>query len=175
MFRRHKRTIPELNTTSTADISFMLLIFFLVTTSMDTDKGLTRQLPPETPTEEQVEDHNIQEGKLLRLKIDNHNQVICGDEPLSIKELRNKVKEFVTKAGRDHVIQLEADRQASYDTYFAVQNEMVAAYHVLRDEKAQRDYGYSFEKCTEEQKNQLRTAIPQRISEIYVQEKGGER
>ncbi|MBR7049701.1 MAG: biopolymer transporter ExbD [Prevotella sp.] len=167
MFRRRKRSVPELNTTSTADISFMLLIFFLVTTSMDTDKGLTRQLPPDNPMEEQIQESQIKEGMLLRLKIDAQGLLTCNDEPMSVKQLKARVMDFVARTGPEHVIQLEADRLASYDSYFNVQNEIVAAYNLLRDQKARKDYGYAFVQCSDEQKEKLRQAIPQRISEIY--------
>jgi biopolymer transport protein ExbD len=174
MFRRQKRKVPELNTTSTADISFMLLIFFLVTTSMDTDKGLTRQLPPDNPQEEQIQESQIKEGMLLRLKIDAQGMLTCNDEAIAVKQLKARVMDFVARTGREHVIQLEADRLASYDSYFNVQNEIVAAYNQLRDRKARKDYGYAFVQCSDEQKEKLRQAIPQRISEVYQKEARGE-
>ena len=167
MFRRQKRKVPELNTTSTADISFMLLIFFLVTTSMDTDKGLTRQLPPDNPMEEQIQESQIKEGMLLRLKIDAQGMLMCNDELMPVTQLKARVMDFVARTGPEHVIQLEADRLASYDSYFNVQNEIVAAYNLLRDQKARKEYGYAFAQCSDEQKEKLRQAIPQRISEVY--------
>ena len=174
MFRRQKRKVPELNTTSTADISFMLLIFFLVTTSMDTDKGLTRQLPPDNPMEEQIQESQVKEGMLLRLKIDAQGLLTCNDELMPVTQLKARVMDFVARTGPEHIIQLEADRLASYDSYFNVQNEIVAAYNLLRDQKARKDYGYAFAQCSDEQKEKLRQAIPQRISEVYqtVEERG---
>lgn len=87
MFRRKfEYKVPGLNTTSTADISFMLLIFFLVTTSMDADKGITRELPPidkkseNTPT-------NVANDKTLRLRIDDAGRLFCNGHPMEITAL----------------------------------------------------------------------------------------
>lgn len=172
MFRRDRREVPLLNTTSTADISFMLLIFFLVTTSMDIDKGLSRLLPPIAPEEEAPAE--VKEGLVLKLSIGADNTLSCDGKTMSLKQLRIAVATFVQEKGKEHVIQLEASRQADYDTYFKVQNEIVAAYQSLRNAKALKQYGRSYSRCTEEEQAQLRKDIPQRISEVYNMEKGGE-
>lgn len=171
-FRRNRREVPLLNTTSTADISFILLILFLVTSSMDIDKGLSRQLPPITPSEQEPAD--VKEGMVLKLIINNDNSLQCDGEAMQIGKLRNTVETFVQEKGKEHVIQLEADRQSSYDTYFKVQNEIVAAYHSLRNAKALRMYGKSYYRCTETEQKQVREQVPQRISEVYHTEKGGD-
>lgn len=172
MFRRKKRSVPLLNTSSTADISFMLLILFLVTTSMDVDKGLARELPPVTPQEEQPMD--IQEGLILRLAIDGDNQLTCNEQPIAVKELRQRIIAFVREKGRQHVIQLQADRRAEYDLYFQVQNELVAAYRTLRDERARKLYGCTLEQCGEAEQQSIKKEIPQRVAEVYLTEKGGQ-
>lgn len=169
--RKNKRSVPDLNTTSTADISFMLLILFLVTTSMDVDKGITRQLPPVTPEEEQVAD--VKEGTVMQLNILSDNSLTCDGEPVELKSLRQKVMEHVGRVGIEHVIQIETDRHASYDFYFHVQNEIVATYNNMRNREAKRLYGCSFSRCDEEQQRLIREKIPQRISETYLAEEGG--
>ena len=171
LFRREKRKVPELNTTATADISFMLLIFFLVTTSMDTDKGLSRQLPPVDDTEEQ-HPTMVKEGLVMRLEISSGNVLTCDDRPLSINSLRKMVSEHIQRSPKEHIIQLEADRHSSYDTYFKVQNEIVAAYHELRNQQARRRYGKAYALCDDVAQKKLREEIPQRISEVYAE--GGE-
>ena len=89
MFGRRRRTLPQLNTTSTADISFMLLIFFLVTTSMDVDKGLSRRLPPpEKPREEETA---VNKRDLMKLVITADNQLLIDDKPCEIKELSKRM------------------------------------------------------------------------------------
>ena len=167
MFKRKKRQVPSLNTTSTADISFMLLILFLVTSSMDVDKGLSRQLPPITPDEQQ-EVTDIDECNALQLHILANGTLTCNGEQLPMSQLQQRVQTFVgTEADRQrHVIQLEADREASYETYFEVQNAIVAAYHQLRDQQARRQYGRSLARCTAEQQQALRDYYPQRIAEV---------
>ncbi len=172
LFRRERKGVPLLNTTSTADISFMLLILFLVTTSMDIDKGLSRQLPPQNPTEEE-QPMDVKEGMVLKLELTEDNQLLCEGEPLPLNGLRQRVETHVLKAGKDHVVQLQAHRRASYDMYFQVQNELVAAYGALRNQQARRRFGHSYARCSDEQQAVLREAIPQRISEIYQSEEGG--
>ncbi|MBO4827227.1 MAG: biopolymer transporter ExbD [Prevotella sp.] len=176
MFKRKKREVPSLNTTSTADISFMLLILFLVTSSMDIDKGLTRQLPPITPDEQRVEQTDVEERNLLSLQVAADGTFTCNDEPMKIGLLRERVVEFVGKtADRDkHIIQLETDRNADYEVYFDIQNEIVAAYNTLRDQLARKRFGHGLAQCTTEQKNELRAYYPQRIAEVNnALEEGG--
>ncbi|MBQ7421509.1 MAG: biopolymer transporter ExbD [Prevotella sp.] len=174
LFRRERKRVPLLNTTSTADISFMLLIFFLVTTSMDIDKGLSRQLPPANPTEELLQPTDVREGVVLKLHIEKDNTLVCDGAVLPINQLHQRVISHVNRVGKEHILQLQADRNASYDAYFQVQNEIVGAYKVLREEKARSQFGHSFARCTEEQQRILRDEIPQRVSEVYLSEEGGQ-
>lgn len=195
LFRREKRKVPLLNTTSTADISFMLLIFFLVTTSMDMDKGLSRLLPPTTPPEEMVNDLEVSARNVMKVHILDNNQVTVNDEPIAVSELKGKVQTFVENAGNSdqlpekhertigllgkcmvtdkHIIQMQAERKSSYDTYFSVQNEIVAAYHALRDQLARKRFGHPYSECSEKEQEAIRAYYPQRISEVYVKEEGG--
>lgn len=149
----------------------MLLILFLVTTSMDIDKGISRQLPPLTPEEELVAD--VKEGTVMQLNILADNSLTCDGEPMKMSSLRGRVMEHVGKVGDEHVIQIEADRNSSYDAYFHVQNEIVAAYSLLRDREARKLYGKAFARCSEEQQQAVREKIPQRISETYMPAEGG--
>ena len=177
MFKRKKREVPSLNTTSTADISFMLLILFLVTSSMDIDKGLTRQLPPITPEEQLTEQTNIEERNVMQLQVAADGTITCNEEPLAIGQLKARVEEFVGKtADREkHIIQLDVHRQADYDVYFNIQNEIVAAYNSLRDKLALQRYRHDFAHCSPEQKAALRAYYPQRIAEVNnaATEEGG--
>ncbi|MBR7017963.1 MAG: biopolymer transporter ExbD [Prevotella sp.] len=172
MFKRRKHRVPTLNTTSTADISFMLLIFFLVTTSMDIDKGLSRQLPPlEDDKEEQVIDMN--KNDMIRLSISADNQLSINDRVVTLQQVRQQVMDFVEHCPdrQQHVVSVEVAREATYDTYFNMQNEIVAAYNTLREQRAQQIYHLSLAQCTEEQRDSLRAYYPQRIAETYL--KGG--
>lgn len=190
MFKRKKRKVPSLNTTSTADISFMLLILFLVTSSMDVDKGLTRQLPPVIP-EEQKEITDIDQHNVLQLHIMADGSLMCNESLLPIEQLQERVQTFVSvEANRlKHVIQLETDREANYDVYFQVQNAIVRAYHHLRDLQARKQYGKPMTQCSAEEQLSLRDYYPQRIAEVNnspisadnkiqvsdIQQKGGSR
>lgn len=182
-----KREVPELNQSSTADISFILLIFFLTTTSMDTDRGLARRLPP--PPEENVEqdDTKVKERNVLQVRINAMDELMIGGDYAEVSEVRARAKEFIEnpenlpnlpdKTPRDidllgtvyitdkHVISLQSDRGTSYSKYFEVQNELVAAYNELRDELSRRRFGKSFAELSEEQNLAVRQYYPMKISE----------
>ncbi|MBQ8702443.1 MAG: biopolymer transporter ExbD [Prevotella sp.] len=139
MFKRSSHTVPSLNTTSTADISFMLLIFFLVTTSMDVDKGITRLLPPMDDKEKQ-ELRDIERSNILSIELMDDGTVEVDGEKIMAKELRQRVKTFVSGADREkHLISITTSPKASYQRYFTMQNEIVAAYREL-NEKAKEPY-----------------------------------
>lgn len=164
-FYRRRHNVPELNTTSTADISFMLLIFFLVTTNMDVDKGLSRQLPP---AEKQEQQSFVQKGTLMTLKITADNHLLVDDRPLPMGQVRDRVEAFVRRLGNRHLIKVEVDAQASYNTYFQLQNELVAAYTAMRNATALRMFKHPYNDLSQEQRDQVKEACPQRIAEQYA-------
>ena len=151
-----KRKTPGINGSSSADIAFMLLIFFLITTSMDTDKGLARRLPPPVPKDQKKDDVDVNKRNLLIVLINSGNQILCGDQFVDIKQLKDKVKEFIENPYNDankpekteedvpffgkvmtakkHVISLQNDRGTEYQAYISVQNELAKAYNELRDD-----------------------------------------
>ena len=109
MFRkRYRQQIPELNTTSTADISFMLLIFFLVTSSMDTEKGLLRQMAPPPQQEEQLTD--INKDCVLQVELDAHDQLTCNGIVMTPQQLAKEVKTMASVNREGHVVAVKADR-----------------------------------------------------------------
>ena len=171
MFRkRNHRQIPELNTTSTADISFMLLIFFLVTSSMDTEKGLLRQMAP--PPLEQEQPMDIQKDFVMRVTIDADNQIHCDDAIVTPRQLTEKVVALASVNREDHVISIEADPASTYDTYFRMQDAIVGAYHVLRSQYTLKHYGRDYARCTTEERSAANDYYPQRISESLAEEGG---
>ena len=101
-FRRRHRDIPELNTTSTADISFMLLVFFLVTSSMDSDKGLGRKLAP--IDEQQQEQVDVNRSDVLQIRIDEHDALFCDDKPATLAQLQQQVESCVASRQTDPYI-----------------------------------------------------------------------
>lgn len=166
MIKRRKHIVPALNTTSTADISFMLLIFFLVASSMDVDKGLLRQLPPADTKEEPLE-MDVSKERLMELKITGDNQLLLDGQPVEVSGLRNRVAEFVSRVGSKHLISIDADPNSSYETYFKMQNEIVVAYAMVRNELAKRKFGQPLSRLTNEKRDEVKALLPQRIAEIY--------
>ena len=182
-----KREVPELNSSSTADISFILLIFFLTTTSMDTDKGLARRLPPPPEDNMEQEDTKVKERNVLQVRINAMDELMIGSDMADVSEIRARAKEFIDnpenlpnlpdKSPREidllgtvyitdrHVISLQSDRGTSYSKYFEVQNELVAAYNELRDELARRKFGKPYLQLKEDQQLATRSYYPMKISE----------
>lgn len=182
-----KRKTPGINGSSSADIAFMLLIFFLITTSMDTDKGLARRLPPPVPKEQQNEDVDIKKRNLLVVLINSNNQILCGDQFIDITQLRERVKEFVDNPYNDenkpekievdvpffgkqmvtknHIISLQNDRGTEYQAYINVQSELAAAYSELRNDVSQKKFGKPFMELNEDQQKAVQQIYPQKISE----------
>ena len=192
---KRNRKVPGINASSTADIAFMLLIFFLITTSMDTDRGLARRLPPPPENDQQKDDVIIKERNILQVRINKDDQLMVGGEWFDIKQLREKAKEFISNPNDDpnmpekhakhlpffgdvmitekHVISVQNDVGTSYDMYIQVQNELVAAYNELRDELANSQFGKSFAECSEDEKNAIIEYYPQKISEAEPKKYGG--
>lgn len=175
ILRRNKRTVPQLNTTSTADISFILLVFFLIMTSMDTDKGLARMLPPANKEDRQETTTDIERSNVLSIRLTAADRLTVDGKACDIGRLREKVTAFVENAAdrQLHMINLEVDRQASYDSYFNVQNEIVGAYKALRNKYASRIYGHVYDLCTPEQRETIRKHYPQRIIETTTDGREG--
>lgn len=180
-----------------ADISFLLLIFFLVTTSMDVNQGLARRLPAPVPPDQKVENTDINKRNLMIVKINSANQLMVQGQLLDIKQLRTKAKEFilnenddatlpklveedfgepigVVKYTKDHVISVQNDVDTQYQAYLDVQNELVAAYNELRDECARRYFNKSYNELDEDQQKQVQKVYPQKISEAEPKNYGGE-
>ena len=192
---RNKRAIPEINAGSMADIAFLLLIFYLVTTTMDTDKGINRKLPPFD--EELVEDPPpIKERNIFTVLVNSIDQLLVEDEYLQISELRVKAMEFVDNNGDGSceycqgynistssdnpdkaVVSLQNDRGTSYGMYVKVQNELVAAYEDLRERYAQEKFGRSYRSMDSEEDKEIlkeiKLAYPQKISEAEPLNIGG--
>ena len=142
----------------------MLLVFFLVTSSMDSDWGLSRKLPP--ADEQQQELRDISRDDVLLVRLDKDDALYCGGQPATLRQLQQQVESFVASRqhGR-HVIAVETDRHTSYDAYFEMQNAIVAAYRGLRDKMARQRYGHRFAQCSEAERDEIMQRYPQRISE----------
>ena len=167
LIRRKQRETPGLNTTSTADISFMLLIFFLVTTSMDVDKGLLRQLPSPEPQKKEQQSV-VDKANLMALRLTAGDTLLVNDKPMKVSQLKEETIRFVHRLGKKHLISIESDRDADYNLYFLMQNQLMEAYSQLRNETAQKKYHRDYALLNNDQKEQVRNICPQRITESYA-------
>ena len=142
----------------------MLLVFFLVTSSMDSDKGLGRKMAP--LDEQQQEQQDIHRSDVLQIRIDERDSLYCDDEAVTLMQLQHQVESFVASRQTDrYIIAVQTARTTSYDAYFEMQNAVVAAYRSLRDKMARQKYGCAFSQCTESQQEAIKQRYPQRISE----------
>ena len=189
-----KRKVQEINAGSMADIAFLLLIFFLVATTMNTDTGLVRMLPPMPPEDQKQEDIKVKERNLFLVFINGRGDIMAGasgkQEPIDLHQLTERTKEFIVnpmddenlpeKVNRDidlpdgskwvdpvseGVVSLQTTRDTGYQSYIMVQNELTRAFNEVRDEVAQRKFGAKFSDLPEEQRNVISKAVPLKISE----------
>ncbi|HJC26518.1 biopolymer transporter ExbD [uncultured Alistipes sp.] len=189
-----KRKTPEINAGSQADIAFLLLIFFLVATTMNTDTGLTRMLPPMPPEDQKQEEIKVKERNLFLVLISGSGNIMAGvpgkQELITLGQLKDKAKEFITNPLDDEnlpekidkeitlpdgstwvypvsegVVSLQTTRDTNYQSYIMVQNELTRAFNEVRDEVAQRKFGSKFAELNEEQSKAISTAVPLKISE----------
>ena len=168
LIRRKQNKTPGLNTTSTADISFMLLIFFLVTTSMDVDKGLLRQLPSPEPQKKEQQQSVVDKANLMALRLTAGDTLLVNGKPMQVSRLKEETIRFVHRLGKKHLISIESDRDADYNLYFQMQNQLMEAYSQLRNETAQKKYHRDYALLNNDQKEQVRNICPQRITESYA-------
>lgn len=189
------RKLSEINSSSMADISFLLLIFFLVTTSMNVSTGLMRRLPPPLPPDQKPQDVDIKKRNIFIVKINSLNQLLVQGEEINIRDLRTKAKEFIKNEAnesnlpekfseefatlgvveytRDHVISVQNDVDTQYQAYIDVQNELVAAYNELRNELSSLKFGKKFDELDEKQQKDVQTVYSQKISEAEPKNYGG--
>ncbi len=187
------KKIPEIPAASLADIAFMLLIFFLVTTTMDVDSGLRRKLP-QMPPPDQEAPPPIKERNIFVVLVNANNQLLVEGEIMRVEDLKEKAKEFMANPADDEnlpektlkevpyfgevpvtkgIISLRNDVGTQYGTYIAVQNELVGAINELREELAKEKFGKSFENLERDQQKAIQEIYPQKISEAEPKRVGG--
>ena len=167
IIKRRHHSVPGLNTTATADISFMLLIFFLVASSMDLDKGLARVLPPADNEEQKVETL-VERDQLFTITLTADNKYLLNDQPIDLPTFHRQAADFMLKKGAEHIIMIDAAPTASYDAYFAIQNELAAVYRDVRNLLAHNTYGKGYAQLNESQRAAIRQQCPQRIAENLI-------
>lgn len=182
------RKTPEVNASSTADIAFLLLIFFLVATTMDIDSGLNRVLPPWS--EQQGEAPDIKERNLMLVHVNKYDQIAMQGEVVTVSQLKDKAKEWVLNRNNDKnlpekkkenieligayevsqgVISLQNDRGTSYEMYIKVQNELTRAFNEIRNELSKAHFGRNFDELEKVQQDAIAKAVPMKISEAEPQ------
>ena len=152
----NKRKIPQPNAAPMADIAFLLLIFFLVVTTFESDKGIQRKLPPMPegkPPEVEAKDKNV-----FVVLVNAADRLLVEGEPTDISQLKDKAEKFIenrtaalrNKDDKDPIISLKNERGTSYDIYIQVQNELTEAYNEIRNRYAETKYGVTYYKLREE-------------------------
>ena len=192
-----KNAPPEINASSMADIAFLLLVFFLVTTTMDTDLGLSRLLPPPLP-EDMPKPPEIKQRNIFEVLVNSNDQLLVEGDIMQVAELTETAKEFIANPDDDvklpakilkevdffgnvevskQVISLQNDNGTSYNMYIQVQNELARAYNELRNELAMEKFGktydYFLETKDKAKVKAIRKIYPQRISEAEPKNVGG--
>lgn len=181
-----KRNAEGINASSSADIAFLLLIFWLTTTTMNSDKGLQRRLPPMPDENQKQEDVKVNRRNIIQVKINSSDRIIAGGQIMEISQIKDKIVEFVTNPMNlenlpekemkeiegfgqypvsKGVVSLQNDRGTSYKSYLQVQNELVKAFNEIRDDFAVKNYGKKYNALDEDKQKIVREAIPQSISE----------
>ena len=188
-----RKEVQEVNAGSMADIAFLLLIFFLVTTTMDSDTGLATLLPPDVE-QEPDDTPPIKERNVFAVLLNSQNQLLVEGKPMRMEDLTEATKEFVENtANLDNlpekkptevpffgmydvskgVISLRNDRGTEYQAYLMVQNELTRAYNELRQGLARRKFGKDYKDLEDEERKAIRKIYPQRISEAEPKNVGG--
>ncbi|MFI3292159.1 MAG: biopolymer transporter ExbD [Rikenellaceae bacterium] len=190
-----KRKIQEINAGSMADIAFLLLIFFLVATTMNVDTGISRMLPPMPEDDVILEDIKIKERNLLLVFVSGSGNIMAGGELIDISALKDKTREFILNPMDDPnlpeknsislelpdgskwvypisagVVSLQTTRDTNYDIYIQVQDQLTRAFNEIRDEVSLRKFGKPLENLEKAHRDAVTKAVPLKISEAEPRE-----
>ena len=169
-----------------ADIAFLLLIFFLVTTTMSTNTGMQRKLPPPPDKDQKNKDIDVKERNVMVVLINMNNDIAIKGKPIRLKDICEKTKKFFKNPNNDEnlpekkmkdipffgnypvskgVVSLQTDRNTNYEKYLQVNNELVRAVNELRDEKAMEKFGMKFDDLDKDKQKAVAEVYPLNISE----------
>ena len=187
---RAKKKAGEINSSSMADISFLLLIFFLVTTTMDVDTGMKRTLPPWIDPTEQQNDVDVNERNVLKVNVSRNGSIMVGTEEYRASDLKRsaghsrlsrEVYHFLVDADKSNkkateidgqtydisegLVSLKADNESKYKIYLQVQDELTHAFNLYRDDISRAVYGVGYNELDDIQAGNIRKAVPMKISE----------
>lgn len=179
-----RRELTEINAGSMADIAFLLLIFFLVTTTMDSDQGILRKLSPWVPEEQKPPE--VRERNIFVVLVNRENQLLVEDQTMDIRHLREKTREFVlnpenksnlpekklksvpfigTVEVSKGVISIKTDRGTAYEMFVTVMNELSGAIREIKNENSMEYFGKAYKDLSKEKKKAIDEAVPVVISE----------
>lgn len=191
-----KRPLPEIAASSMADVAFQLLLFFIFATTMGSESGLFRKLPP-PPEDDQIEQEEVKERNVFVVLVNREDNLLVENAQMDISQLKEAAKEFIENPGNSaslpekvptevpyfgtvnvtkyHVISLQNDRGTSYKTYIAVQNELTAAYNDLRNQLAMQKFNVRYDELDDEdtRKEAIDEIYPLKISEAEPRNIGG--
>ena len=187
---RAKKKAGEINSSSMADIAFLLLMFFLVTTTMDVDTGMKRTLPPWIDPKEQQNDVDVNERNVLKVNVSRSGAIMVGTEEYRSNDLRRvgehsrlsrEVYFFLVDPDRSNkkdveidganykvsegLVSLKADDETEYKIYLKVQDELTHAFNLYRDDIARQVYGSKYDELNDLEAQHIRKAVPMKISE----------
>lgn len=197
-----KRKIQEINAGSMADIAFLLLIFFLVATTMNVDTGLVRVLPPMTPPDQVQEDTKVKERNLFLVLVNGAGQIMAGvtneQAPIDFRQLKDLTREFILNPldeatlpekkdteiempdgskwvypVSEGIVSLQTTRDTGYQIYILVQNELTRAFNEVREELSMKKFNKKFGDLTDQERKVITTAVPLKISEAEPRKVGG--
>lgn len=173
MLKKKKREGAEINGSSMADIAFLLLIFFLVTTTINVDTGIGMVLPP--PLDPEQEPPPIRERNLMKILVNSQGLILMDEEPVQITEVRDKLIEFISNPENNEelsispdaaIVSLKTQRETPYSIYIDMLDEVMAAYKDLRDAASRSNYGVPYDALVDDspQQDQIREMYPKKIS-----------
>lgn len=187
-----RRENAEINAGSMADIAFLLLIFFLVTTTMDVDSGIARKLPEKTDEQSDV---IVKEKNVLDIVVNRNNQLLVENEYVKVTDVKRLAMKFIDNGGglgtpiddkpgepcdycggerdpnsSDHptkaIISLQSDRGTTYGMYISIQNEIEAAYNELRNQLSKKLYGRSYDELLGDYKDNPSKSLQEKIDNL---------
>lgn len=187
---------PEINASSQADIAFLLLVFFLITTTMDVDKGIPRKLPPMPEENQKQDDIKINRRNIVVVKINSQDRIMVGSQPVDVSQIKDLIVEALTNPTDNPnlpekevksiqglgnypvskgVVSLQNDKGTLYNTYIQVQNEIVRAINEMRDQFSTQRFGKKYAQLDKDQQKIVKEAIPQNISEAEPKDVKGKK
>ncbi|MDR1346798.1 MAG: biopolymer transporter ExbD [Bacteroidales bacterium] len=188
------RKTPGLNTASSADIAFLLLTFFLLTSSINTEQGIPRRLPPPKDPNVKEEQVDINKRNVLTVRVNFNDAIMVNSEIININELKDVAKNFLANPTNDPdlpmkeskdiegigdfavskgVISLTNDQSTTYNMYVQVQNELQRAINELRDQTSMNYFGKKYDNLDTALQKSIQKAIPANISEAKSKDYGG--